>query len=208
MSAFLGKIHYWLYNKIQIHEKFIEDIIDLSKSKGYDSETLLNESYSKFGPPVKGELEEKIDHANIHGWLQGRIVSVESRLAYIVTELLKENVVSKEEIGNIFYENGKDTMKNLALEEIALEDIFNLIFDYMIEGMPCDRVNEVTYSSEDVFEWRTLIDIHKEYWDDVKGDVENFYYFRDSWINGFLSENSTQYKYTRTKDGINTIRKV
>ena len=177
MSAFLGKIHYWLYNKIQIHEKFIEDIIDLSKRKGYDSETLLNESYSKFGSPVKGDLEDQIDHANIHGWLQGRIVSVESRLAYIVTELLKKNVVSKEEVGNIFYENGKDTMKNLALEEVDLEDMFNLIFDYMIEGMPCDRVSEVTDSSENVFEWRTLMDIHKEYWDDVEGDVENYYYF-------------------------------
>jgi len=45
MSAFLGKIHYWLYNKIQLHEKFIEEAVKLANSKGYNSETLLKESY-------------------------------------------------------------------------------------------------------------------------------------------------------------------
>ena len=27
MSAFLGPIHYWLYNKIQLQEELIKDIV-------------------------------------------------------------------------------------------------------------------------------------------------------------------------------------
>ena len=206
MSAFLGKIHYWLYDKIKLHEKLIEAVIELAEKKGYNSEVLLSESYSKYGFSVTGSLENEIDHSNIHGWLQQRIISVESRLAYVVTEILKNNVVTKDEIADAFYKNGANIMKELGVTEGSPEEFFNLIFDYMLEGMPCDRVSEVSESSETLISWKATIDIHKDYWNQVQGDVKNYYYFRDSWINGFLSD--TGYKYTRTENGINTIQKV
>lgn len=206
MSAFLGKIHYWLYDKIKLHEKLIEDVIKLAENKGINSEALLNDSYSKYGFPVTGELENEIEHSNIHGWLQQRIKSVESRLAYVVTELLKNDVLTKAEIADAFYKNGVNVMKELGSKNGSPEELFNLIFDYMLEGMPCDRVSEVTESNETFITWETTIDIHKDYWDQVKGDVSNYYYFRDSWINGFLS--GTGYKYNRTDNGLNTLEKV
>lgn len=208
MSAFLGKIHYWLYNKIQLHEKLIEAILNLAKSKGYNIENLINESYSRYGFPVTGVLENEINHSNIHGWLQEKIVSVEIRIAYIVTELLNNNIVKKEEIAEIFYENAASIMKELDIKESSPQEIFRLIFDYMLEGMPCDRVNEVIENSEIMIKWKTTIDIHKHYWDEIQGDVNNFYYFRDSWINGFLNTSGVGYKYTRIENDINTIEKV
>lgn len=45
MSAFLGKIHYLLYNKIQLHEKLVEEIAELAKKNGYDSNSLLKRSF-------------------------------------------------------------------------------------------------------------------------------------------------------------------
>jgi len=207
MSAFLGKIHYWLYNKIQLHEKLIEDIVNLAKSNGYNSETLLNESYSLYGLPVRGQLENEIEHSNIHGWLQERIISVESRLAYVITVLLKNNVVKKEELDKSFYENGSSIMKELKINEGSPQEFFKLIYDYMLEGMPCDRVNEVIENSETIIVWKTTRDIHKEYWNRVGGDVEIYHYLKDSWIQGFLSESSTEYKYSRKENGINKIEK-
>lgn len=206
MSAFLGKIHYLLYDKIKLHEKFIEAVVELAENKGYNSEILLSESYSKYGYPVTGLLENEIEHTNIHGWLQQRIISVESRLAYVVTEILRNKILTKEEISDAFYKNGANVMKELGCKDGSPEELFNLIFNYMLEGMPCDRVNEVTERSENMITWKNTIDIHKAYWDKAKGDVKNFYYFRDSWINGFLSY--TGYKYTRTENGINTLQKV
>lgn len=206
MSAFLGKIHYLLYDKIKLHEKLIKAVVELAEKKGYNSEILLSESYSKYGFPVTGSLENEIEHSNIHGWLQQRIISVESRLAYVVTKLLENKILTKEEIADVFYKNGANVMKELENEERTPKELFILIFEYMLEGMPCDRVSEVTESSETMITWKTTIDIHKDYWDQAQGDVKNFYYFRDAWINGFLSD--TGYKYIRTENGINTLQKV
>ncbi|AAK78735.1 hypothetical protein BJV85_003250 [Clostridium acetobutylicum] len=208
MSAFLGKIHYWLYNKIQLHEALIEDIAKLADNNGYKADSLISESYSKYGEPIVGSLEDNINHSNIHGWLQERIISVESRLAYIITNLLGDNIVKKEDIAHIFYQNGVNTMKELNVEDGTPENFFNLIFDYMLEGMPCDRVNEIIENSEESISWRTTSDLHRTYWDNVHGDVKNFNDFRDSWINGFFSESPAGYKYSRKEDGISTIEKV
>ena len=40
MSLFLGKIHYWLFNKILWFENLEEKIIDLAKNEGLDIENL------------------------------------------------------------------------------------------------------------------------------------------------------------------------
>ncbi|QNU67695.1 hypothetical protein EHE19_004280 [Ruminiclostridium herbifermentans] len=206
MSAFLGKIHYWLYDKIKLHEKLIEAIAELVQMKGYNSENLLSESHAKYGFPVTGSLENEIEHSNIHGWLQQRIISVETRLAYVVTDLLRDKILTKEEIAEVFYKNGANVMKQNGNKERTSEEMFKLIFDNMLEGMPCDRVSEVIESSETMIVWKTTIDIHKAYWDKVQGDVKNYYYFRDAWINGFLSD--TGYKYTSTENSINSIQRV
>lgn len=67
MSAFLGKIHYWLYNKIQFHEALIEEVAKYSANKGFNAKELLEKSYLEFGYLVKGNLENEIEHSNIHG---------------------------------------------------------------------------------------------------------------------------------------------
>lgn len=208
MSAFLGKIHYWLYDKIKLHEKLIENVTELAEINGYDSEALLSKSYSRYGSPVTGLLEGEIDHTNIHSWLQERIVSVESRLAYVLTELLKTDSIKKEDIGHIFYKSAISTVEKLGINKGSPEDFFKLIFDYMLEGMPCDRVNKIIENSKTMIIWETTRDLHKVYWDEASGDINNYYYFKDIWINGFLSASGTGYKYTRKENGINTIKEV
>lgn len=208
MSAFLGRIHYWLFNKIQLHEKLIEEIVGLSESIGYNSDVIVNESYSKYGMPVEGKLEDEINHSNIHGWLQEKIKSVESRLAYIITELLKNDILKQEEIEDVFYKNAFNTGKELNISEYSPQNVFNLIFDFMLEGMPCDRVNEIVENSDTMIQWKTTREIHKQYWDVVGGDVNEFYSLRDSWIEGFLKGIGSKFKYIRTESGINTIGQV
>lgn len=208
MSAFLGKIHYWLYDKIKLQEELIENAAALAGENGYNGKALLNASYSNYGYPVTGPLENAIERDNIHGWLQEKIISVESRLAYVLTELMQADAVKKEDIAQIFYKNGAEKMKQLGISEGTPEEFFNLIFDYMLEGMPCDRVNEVVQCNETMIEWHTTRDIHKEYWEQVIGDVSNYYYFKSAWINGFLSASDAGYEYTRTDNGMNTIKKV
>jgi len=206
MSAFLGKIHYWLYNKILLQEKLIGDITELAKEKGYSSNTLLETSYSKYGFPVVGELEDVIEHSNIHGWLQEQIIGVESRLAYVITELVKTNTLTQEEITNVFFQDGEIRGNELGNVQGTPEDFFQLIFDYLLEGMPCDRVNNITANTAIHMSWETTRDLHQAYWDQVGGDIRNYNCYRNAWINGFLLV--SEYEYQHSDDGINTIRKV
>jgi hypothetical protein len=207
MSLFLGKIHYWLYDKILLHEKLIESIAALTEGKGYSCEGLLIDSCAKYGAPETGALEDHINLSNIHGWLQERISSVEKRLAYVITELLKKEIVTREEITLIFHQSGAAAFNNLDVKEGKPQNLYTLIFDHMLEGMPCDNVNQIQESTDDVMAWKTTRCLHKPHWDQAGGDVGDFYDFRDSWINGFLNASGTGYSYFRTQDGINTIRR-
>ena len=207
MSLYLAKIHYWLYDKILLHERLISSMAALAEERGYSSGNLITESYGKFGTPVTGALGDNINLSNIHGWLQERIFSVEKRLAYVVTELLQKKVLTIDELGQIFYENGWEAMKNLEKIDAAPKDVFVLIFDHMLEGMPCDNVNQITESTDDAISWKTTRCLHELHWDEVGGDISNFYRLRDSWIKGFLSASGSAYDYTRSQGEISTIRK-
>ena len=207
MSAFLGKIHYWLFNKIQLHEKLIEEIVGLSESIGYNSDVIVNESYSKYGMPVEGKLEDEINHSNIHGWLQEKIKSVESRLAYIITELLKNDVLKQEEIEDVFYKNAFNTGKELNISEYSPQNVFNLIFDFMLEGMPCDRVNEIVENSENKVVWKRRVCVHKDIFDKVGLDVGVFYSLREKWIENFVSEINSNFKYIHNEDDTMEIKR-
>lgn len=208
MSAFLGKIHYWLYNKIQLHEDLLEEVLKLAEEKNINIEELKTKYYEKYGYPERRPLEEVIDQGNIHGWLQSKIQSVEYRIAAIVTELINKYDIKIEEIASVYYINGTKTMKNIKGEDYSLQNLYTLIFDFMIEGMPCDNVNKVVSNTENEFSWQTTTCLHKDYWEEANGDVANFYTLRDSWINGFLKASGKNYSYSRTADGLNTIRKV
>lgn len=203
MSAFLGKIHYWLYNKITLQEKLIGEISALAQRKGFEIDPLIQDSYAKFGAPVTGELENEIEHSNIHGWLQEQIIGVESRLAYLATELINMKVVSQEEIANLFFADGEERGREQAGFSGSPEQCFQLIFDYMLEGMPCDRVNQIVSNTEEEMVWETTRDLHQPYWDNVGGDIENYYVFRNRWVEGFLSQ--SEFNYQRSNEGINII---
>lgn len=41
------------------------------------------------------------------------------------------------------------------------EYFFKLIFDYMLEGMPCDRVNQIIENRETMITWETTRDFIK-----------------------------------------------
>lgn len=203
MSAFLGKIHYLLYNKIQLNEDLLEGILNFAEEKDIPVEEIKARVYEEYGYPERRALEEVIDQSNIHGWLQMKIKSVEARTAAIVTELIDNRRMNVKDIANIYYENGKKVMDSIGTRDFSPKDLFNLIYSYMLEGMPCDRINEVISEDENEFLWKTTACIHKEHWDKVSGEVANFYVLREAWIKGFLS--STEYSYIRSEDGNNKI---
>ena len=64
MSAFLGSIHYWLYNKIQFQDNLVKS---LASKLGCEEVINVN---TQIGALPGGYLQDIIDEGNIHGWLQ------------------------------------------------------------------------------------------------------------------------------------------
>ena len=206
MSAFLGPIHYWVYNKIFVGENIQKEVLEFAKNRGINVDSIKSKAYEKYGEPDYSNLEDVIDEGNIHGWLQGRIDSLEYRLASIVTDILKENI-KIEEIKEVFKSNGKEVFENIEDKSLSADGLFKVIFDNLVEGMPCDRVNLVEEESDEKVVWITTTCVHKRFWDAVGGDVNNYYILKDGWIEGFVSSSPKNFVYER-EDNKNYIKKA
>ena len=68
MSLFLGKIHYWLFNKIKWFEGIEDELLRLDSTFNVEE---LDKICGERTPDKP--LEDIIDTSNIHGWLQERL---------------------------------------------------------------------------------------------------------------------------------------
>lgn len=211
MSLYLGKVHYWLFNKILWFEGLENEIITLAKDEGLDIDNLSKEINDKYGEQTpKLTLEEMIDTTNIHGWLQEKINSAEGRMAAWTTKVLNNNKEVTSKMENIYTNQGIKAaleVKEKGIELTTAVDIFNSINDYILDGMPCDRVNEVVTSEENIVQWKRRVCVHEHIWSNAQGDVSYFYKLRSLWIEAFVSEVNSNFKYIEREDGVKIIRR-
>ena len=66
MSAFLGPVHFWLYDKIGRQEELTKAVALYASENGWIAD---QNDYIKDLPALEGV----IDTGNIHGWLQNQI---------------------------------------------------------------------------------------------------------------------------------------
>lgn len=207
MSLFLGKIHYWLFNKIKWFEGLEENIVNWAKEKGdFPVDEWKEEIYNKYGAPIENKpLEEVIDTSNIHGWLQDKISRGEGRQSAWVTKILKSSPESIKDLINIFEKQGSKLGSEYAeMSTVSTSiEVYNMLNDYILEGMPCDRVNETLENSEDKYSWITTSCLHEPYWQKEMGDVNNFYILREAWTKSFIKALNTPFNYyTFIKNGM------
>ncbi|MBE7719124.1 hypothetical protein [Lacrimispora indolis] len=201
MSAFLGPIHTWLYNKIKFQDAMVDGILDLAEEKGYGKE-LRSKTGSRYGVLEKGNLEDMIDTGNIHGWLQEKVSLVENRMAYAVTELLNEDQERLSELVFAVREFGK---RNSADRNMTVRKAYDYLESTLLNGMPCDRVNELVQETEDKLVWKQTQDIHGAYWAMIHGDVAHYYALREALIEGMFEE--TGIEFHQIEDQVYELRR-
>lgn len=185
MSAFLGPIHYWLYNKIQLQQAIVDEIYDLGKKFDLSLEEECNKLFGTF---ENKPLEEMIDQGNIHGWLQERVSQVEYKYAYCVTKLMNDYPETLNTLKAISADNGTNlaiTMKEFRLEP---KGVYKLIEDNLLDGMPCDHANRVLKQNDTEVMWVRNACVHSRYWDEIGGDIKIYYELRDAWIEALVKE--------------------
>ena len=210
MSLFLGKIHYWVFNKILWFENLEENIIELVSKDGIDVKNIRSKIENKYGKKLENKnLEEIIDLENIHDWLQNKFHSSEMRLAAWIKIVLENNSDIKIKLEKIFKEQGTLTAKEAKVERKynTASDIYDSINNYILDGMPCDRVNEIITSNNEIVEWKRRICVHKEIWENEGVPVETFYDLRNQWISAFVNEMNKDYEYIELDNDIKAIRK-
>lgn len=156
MSLFLGKIHYWLFNKIVWFENLEREIINLASSIGINVDEVKNEIENKYGEMLPdAPLEEMIDTGNIHGWLQEKIHSAEGRMAAWTRAIIVNDVNNIVKIQNIYISQGIKAANEVKSGSSAFNtaaDIYSRINDYILDGMPCDRVDEIIENNAPISE--------------------------------------------------------
>lgn len=198
MSAFLGPIHYWLYNKITLQDKMAEAILDLNQNNNY-VQGLRQETDTECDVIEKKPLEEMIDETNIHGWLQHKVNIVERRLAFVVTKILQADAKALEKIEEVIYNLGVQVYEENKDSFESAEQVYQKLNDMLLDGMPCDHVNQMVSSSSDEVVYRRTMCIHETYWTDVNGSIANYYALRSHFIAGYLHDSA--FSFTADADG-------
>lgn len=208
MSQFLAPIHTWLFNKILVLEEIEQGIV-----LGLDSEDLKS-AYGKlqasYGSPLPNKpLEEMIDPSNIHGWLQDKITKAESRQAALVSHLMAGSSDAVEGVKNVYYQTGSRVATRFEKKLEAPSDLFEALNNVLLEGMPCDRVNQVIEQNDDRIQWQTTTCVHKDNWENNGVDVAYFYSFREAFTKGFVTtlSQSCSYTYSNETEQLHTITK-
>ncbi|WP_042387210.1 hypothetical protein [Clostridium culturomicium] len=204
MSLYLGKLHYWLFNKILWFQGIEESIISTLEKDAADIEVYLQEINNNYGEKLpKLPLEEIIDESNIHGWLQEKINISEGRVAAWSKVLLSRNE-GKIKLDNIFISQGMKAGEEVNRSGKTLStafEIYNSLNDYILDGMPCDRVDEIIDSNDLRVHWRKRICVHREIWERSGVDVKVFYELRALWMKAFITEVNSNFHFTVLEDG-------
>lgn len=199
MSKFLGPIHYWVYNKIQIQQSITEEIIGLTGDKDSNTSEVLNQRY---GVSQTQPLEEIIDEGNIHGWLQTNVTRAEYKLADSATALLNKDPDNFKLIESIFIKKGNA----LSQDKMTAATAYKIISDSLLDGMPCDHANALVEESDGQVIWKRNTCVHSNFWQEVGGDINVYYSLREALIQGFLE--NTGLVYEKTDEVTNVIRRV
>lgn len=205
MSKFLAPIHTWLFNKINLYEELESILVKAYTDKyGEDVKKIYSEIKDKFGSPLEAKpIEDLIDVTNIHGWLQNKISIAETRQAALITKLHHTYGEEVENIAISLYSEQGEECGKAAKEKYEVNtapEIYQALNNYILEGMPCDRVNVITENSEHKLKWQNEMCLHRGYWDAVQGDISLFYKLRDAWIKSFVENVNSNFMYNANRD--------
>lgn len=185
MSAFLAPIHFWLYHKIILQERLTKAIADGGKEIGWTVLTtgdIVNDCVNADETP----LENIIDQDNIHAWLQARIIDAEARYAQLVTAVLGEDSNRLTQLEEIVHAFGKKNLLKPCEDAITA---YRALDAMLLDGMPCDRINQPLEQGEKIYRWQRAEDIHGARWTEIGASPETYYILRSAFVKGIF-ENS------------------
>lgn len=207
MSAFLAPIHQWLFNKIQKVNDRTELILAQARARyGDNAEEAQALAWESFGTPLAPEtlLADVIDHTNIHGWLSRQVSGAECREAAIVNELVHQQGDRVYEwLGEIFEQTGRQSGEQARVEigdDISPQRLYKALQNNLLNGMPCDDIDEIVQSDETGMSWRQKIIPQCKAWKRAGAEDEEMDILYQKWLVGFFFALAPEY-YFKVESG-------
>lgn len=190
MSAFLGPIHMWLYNQIQIVEEREAEIVDQFSQK-YSAEKvddLIFPYRNQYGELKEDKpLAELIAGNDIHPWLEAAISSAQCREAAVVAALMEE-YNDQELLFSIYAEQAEELADKAKVrdnvEQFNLNDAFEIINEHFVERMPCDRLSGAVKEEGKII-WKHKSRLHQEFWQQTEVELELMHQLYAEWLQVF-----------------------
>ncbi len=198
MSAFLGPIHYWLFNKILRVEGRAFAMASAMESNG--KAEIARSKIEEYGQRLAGaDLAELVEGNSIHQSLYGLISKVEVFEASLVEAAGDDYEIVKKAAE----ENGKEAAEKAVAKEGArpedLESIYRFINDSQLEGMPCDPGAEVEPLDANRLAYRHIACNHISNWEYTNCPSSKMCGINNAWLKGFISGLNGDAEYTVEK---------
>lgn len=191
MSLFLGPIHFWMYNKIELNWRREGEILKAFKDKyGEEAEKAAGKKVQDFELFNGGRsLEELVEGLSIHGWLQNQLDQVEASEAKTVAALLAKYgqeaaKLALEAAFNYGITCGKQAAGEKKGEKIDLQTSYEMLQNYQLDGMPCDHVTDLRFANGALL-CRHFECLHMRNWEACGNSAELMCAVTRSWISGF-----------------------
>ncbi|MCK6467164.1 MAG: hypothetical protein L6Q53_03075 [Candidatus Brocadia sinica] len=208
MSLVLGPIHHWMYGKIKTTEARESAIVSEFKAKyGAEADKILEQVYKKYPKSsVHKPLEELLANKPIHQGIQSLIVEIETREAATIAAFCAKYSdaakVAADAVRKHGISCGKEAARSKGLSPAecnSTSKVFEVMGDYLCDGMPCDRGAQVVAESEKTTSWDHESCVHELYWRNAGADFLTMCNIINEWIAGFGEGINSHIAYKREK---------
>ena len=191
MSAFLGPIHMWLYNQIQIVEKREAEIVEKFSNKYSAAEVddLISPYRKQYGELKEDKpLAELIVGSDIHPWLEAAVSSAQTREAAVVSALM-DKYDDRDLLLDVYAAQAEELAEKAKVrdnvDQFNLDDAFEIINEHFVERMPCDRLSGAVKEEAEIV-WKHQSQLHQEFWQQTEVELELMHELYSKWLEVFI----------------------
>lgn len=142
-------------------EKMIAEALDMKKD-GLGT-TLIGEALVKFGGTTADDnFSQGSDHMRGHAWLENAGMNSEKRIAYMIKGALDANPKYLSVIMEVYRDCAYTLGYQIKSKNIitGLEEAYAALDSVVLDGMPCDKVNQIESVTADTLVWTGSKDVH------------------------------------------------
>lgn len=210
MSKFLAPIHDQLFGcMLLVNERLSLLITEAITRWGAPAEEAQAMAWEEYGRPLPSDtrLSDVIDLEDIHGWLWRRLILVECReasfVAYLSEKVGNEAYIMGEEIYEKDGQRAGKAEKERMGEIESPAELYRCLYRHLLNGMPCDNVDEVILDTNQIYQWKKIQMPQREAWQKTSVDVAKMQKLYTAWAKGFFSAFEPEFKTTISFDEVN-----